>query len=110
MNAASSELCLTQIIQKKVFAFDDENRSRMLVGVDENGRGFASNSERSSSAANTKEIVCLSEKGGVYSIDGRIVREWAWSSKAPEEAYPRLLLNESLSLDIKAQDQVGCYG
>jgi hypothetical protein len=96
----------------------------MLAGVDENGQGFASTTDRQTNATG-KEVVCLNEKGGVYGVDGSILREWEWnpktwsltatSSSSPRklanassypDTYPKLALNEFISLDIKGKEEV----
>jgi hypothetical protein len=67
--------------QNSFFAFDNNRKSTVLLGINELGTGFASSSSRKSADV-SKRIIVLSDIGALVTDEGKIINEWRWDRRS----------------------------
>lgn len=94
--------------QNRFYAFDKDQSSSVLLGLDEHAVGFTAFSKRKSAPVKTRTCV-LSKVGGLVSDDGNIVSEWRWearSSHSQKCPTVEIDLNEHITFRLESKQVI----
>ena len=98
--------------QNAFYAYDNDKKGSLLLGLNERAVGFATSSKQSSISSDLKRVsVVLTPTGGVLTdAKGTIIQEWAWNKKISTDNvlndFLSVKLSDHIEINFKSKEEI----